>query len=147
MADCSSLDDFRRCNVDVLRQFLKERGVHFSSYNKEELLALSFVSFCQKLPVIRGKEDTSVSTQYSELLMLSDGTIRYPIRFVFPTTRGFMKRTAWNCGLHAWYSIYPIICYQRTKHHCARDCVMTTKKVTGPLLYFTLVYLWGKRSL
>ena len=52
MANCGTLDDFGWCKVDVLRAYLKDRGLQHSRFQKkEELVALAFAAYCQDLPV------------------------------------------------------------------------------------------------
>ena len=58
MANCSTLDDFGRCKVGVLRAYLKDRGLQHSIFKKKELVALVFAAYCQDLPV------TGISTAY-----------------------------------------------------------------------------------
>jgi hypothetical protein len=76
MAESMSFDDFKLWKVDVLRKFCQERGLATTSKRKDELVALAYAAYIQNYPVVvtKQQEKSDASRQYSELLILQDGT-------------------------------------------------------------------------
>ena len=71
----SSLDDFRRWHVDVLKTFVRKRGLKVGGRRKEELVALAFASveMCVQPKPTAVEEDQSRALQYQRLLLTKDG--------------------------------------------------------------------------
>jgi len=99
MAQCSCIDDFRRCKVDVLKEYLKDRGFqNVSVKRKDELVALAFAAYTQNLPVTFTRDEKTVAgAQYRELLVLPDGTV-IPDAFQLPADQW----TAETDGVKLW---------------------------------------------
>jgi len=70
--DCE-LDDFKHWKVDVLCQFCQDRGFTVSN-KKDELVALAYAAYMQRLPVLKSKaqEKAEAEIQYTDLI---DGTV------------------------------------------------------------------------
>jgi hypothetical protein len=78
MAESCGIDDFRRWKVDVLRKYCQDRGLTASNFKrKDELVALAFTAYTQKLPLVVGKQQEKLDAagDYTDLLTLDSGLV------------------------------------------------------------------------
>lgn len=96
-----TFDDFSRWSVELLKKFIKERGLSVGSKRKAELVSLAYAASVMKLPVKPSKEVIKdvIETDYRALLHVELDDVRYELPDPFTIDDGWLDE---KLALHLW---------------------------------------------
>ena len=79
--ESSSIDEFQRWKVCVLKEYCSRRGLPISGKRKDELVALTYAATVTKLPCVisKNEECALVAAEYKQLLAVGDTVLPDPL--------------------------------------------------------------------